>query len=184
MKLWMLRHAAVMLPPGLCYGASDVAADAALTRQAAKDFAPLLPAGTAVWVSGLLRAQQMAGALQAERRDLKAARVDTRLNEMDFGDWELKRWDSVPAAAFDAWMADFAQHRFGGVESTQMLLYRVAAALGDLRPAASANVLWVTHAGVIRAVQHILQGGGVRIREAAEWPKDAPEPGGWTALDL
>lgn len=191
MKLWLLRHAAVTLPPGLCYGASDVPADAALTRQAAQAFAPLLPAGTRVWVSGLLRAQQLAGALQTARPDLGAARVDTRLNEMDFGEWELKRWDHVPASAFDAWMADFAQHRFGGVESTQMLLYRVAAALGDLRPAlgqlqpaAGNDVLWVTHAGVIRAVQHIVQGGGVRIREAAEWPKDAPEPGGWTSLDL
>ena len=26
MKLWLLRHARVVLPTGLCYGASDVAA--------------------------------------------------------------------------------------------------------------------------------------------------------------
>lgn len=182
MKLWLLRHAPVMLGPGLCYGASDVPAHADLTREAALAIAPLLPPGTPVWVSGLLRAQQLAGALQAQRSDLRAARIDTRLNEMDFGTWELKRWDAVPRNAFDEWMADFAHHRFGGVESTQMLLYRVAAALGDLRPATSTDVLWITHAGVIRAVQHIVASGGVHIHEAAEWPKDAPEPGGWLML--
>lgn len=184
MKLWLLRHAAVTLPAGLCYGASDVPADAALTREAAQAFAPLPPPGTPVWVSGLLRAQQMAGALQAERPELGAARIDTRLNEMDFGAWELQRWDAVPRSAFDEWMADFAHHRFGGAESTQMLLYRVAAVLGELRPATSTDVVWVTHAGVIRAVQHIVTSGDVHIRDAAEWPKDAPETGGWVTVAI
>ncbi len=184
MKLWLLRHARVLLPEGLCYGSSDVPADTALTREAAQAFAPLPPPGTPVWVSGLLRAQQMVSALQAVRPDLGAARMDTRLNEMDFGHWELQRWDGMPRSAFDAWMADFAHHRFGGTESTQMLLYRVAAALGDLRPATSTDVVWVTHAGVIRAVQHSVASGGMHIVDAAEWPKDAPAPGGWTSLSL
>lgn len=183
MKLWLLRHAPVLLPAGLCYGASDVPADPAITREVAKAFAPLPPQGTPVWVSGLQRAQQLAGALQAERPELGAVRVDTRLNEMDFGDWELQRWDAVPRSAFDAWTANFAHHRFGGAESTQQLLYRVAAAMGDLRPATSTDVVWVTHAGVIRAVQHILQSGGPHIREASEWPKDAPLPGEWTTIE-
>jgi alpha-ribazole phosphatase len=184
MKLWLLRHAPVVLAPGLCYGASDVPADSDLTRKAAKAFAPLLSEGTPVWVSGLLRAQQLAGALQAERPDLRAARIDTRLNEMDFGLWELNPWASIPRSAFDDWMADFAHHRFGGAESTQQLLYRVAAALADLRPASSREVVWVTHAGVIRAVRHLVESGGPHIREASEWPKEAPEPGGWTSVDL
>lgn len=184
MKLWLLRHAAVRLEAGLCYGASDVPADAALTRETASAFAPLVPQGTPVWVSGLLRAQQLAGALQAERPDLGVARIDPRLNEMDFGHWELKAWEHMPRNAFDEWMADFAHHRFGGVESTQMLLYRVAAALGDLRPAKSTDVVWVTHAGVIRAVQYIVASGGVHIRDAAQWPKDAPAPGAWLTLAL
>ena len=63
MKLWLLRHARVLLPAGLCYGSSDVPADTALTREAAQAFAPLPPPGTPVWVSGLLRAQQMVSAL-------------------------------------------------------------------------------------------------------------------------
>lgn len=183
MRLWLLRHAPVMLGPGLCYGSSDVPSHAALTSEAALAISPLLPPGTSVWVSGLLRAQQLAAALQVERGDLGAVRIDTRLNEMDFGTWELQRWDAVPPEAFEAWMADFAHHRFGGAESTQMLLYRVAAALGELRPATGTDVLWITHAGVIRAVQHILA-KGVHIREAAEWPKDAPEPGGWVTVEL
>ena len=45
MKLWLVRHAQVLLPPGICYGATDVAADAAATLSAAQALAAELPQG-------------------------------------------------------------------------------------------------------------------------------------------
>lgn len=92
MKLWLLRHARVELETGLCYGASDVPANAVLTQQAAQAAAALLPPGLPVWVSGLDRAQQLAQALGRLRPDLGEAVIDTRLNEMHFGHWELQPW--------------------------------------------------------------------------------------------
>jgi len=110
--------------------------------------------------------------------------VDVRLNEMHFGRWELQPWDSIPRPAFDEWMADFAHHRFGGVESTQMLLDRVAVALQELKAAEPAHAVWVTHAGVIRAVSYIVQGGAMPIPDVGQWPREAPLPGGGVCLDI
>lgn len=182
MKLWLLRHARVELEEGLCYGASDVPASAALTQQAAEAAAAFLPPGLPVVVSGLGRAQQLARALGSLRLDLGAPVVDTRLNEMDFGCWELRRWDAIPRAAFDDWMADFAHHRFGGAESTQQVIERVADALDAQRAAGVSQAVWVTHAGVIRAVQFIAAHGRGPIREASEWPRASPEPGGCSVV--
>ena len=184
MKLWLLRHARVTLDAGLCYGASDVPADAALTQAAAESAAALLPQGLPVWVSGLGRAQQLALALQALRPDLRPPLTDTRLNEMDFGHWELQRWDAVPRAAFDTWMADFAHHRFGGAESTQQVIHRVADALHEQRKRGVREAVWVTHAGVIRAVQFVAAQGRGPITDVAQWPREAPEPGGHCCMDL
>lgn len=184
MKLWLLRHARVTLEAGLCYGASDVPADPALTRQAAETAAPLLSAGLPVWVSGLGRAQQLARELHRLRPDLEAPVVDPRLNEMDFGHWELQSWDAMPRTAFDAWMADFAHHRFGGAESTQQLIDRVADALDDLRNRGLREAVWVTHAGVIRAVQFVVSHGRGPIRDVSQWPKEAPATGGHLCLPL
>ncbi|MEZ5702585.1 MAG: histidine phosphatase family protein [Burkholderiaceae bacterium] len=131
MKLWLLRHAAVALGAGLCYGASDVPAQAALNRQAAQTAAAVLPPGLPLRTSALERTRQLGAALRALRPDLGAAVVDARLNEFNFGQWELQPWDAIPRLAFDAWMADFAHHRFGGVESTQALIDRVAQVLRD-----------------------------------------------------
>ncbi len=184
MKLWLLRHARVQLEAGLCYGASDVPADPALTLSAARHWAAQLPDGAAWRVSGLRRARQLAQAVRAARPGLPEAVVDIRLNEMNFGQWELQAWDAIPRQAFDVWMADFAQHRFGGVESTQMLLERVAQALADARTAELAHAVWITHAGVIRAATYLVQGGVLPIPGVAHWPREAPGPGEGLCLEL
>lgn len=186
MKLWLLRHARVVLPPGLCYGASDVPADEALTAEAAQAIAPLLPAGLRVRVSDLGRAQQLHRALRAHRPDLGEAQTDPRIREMDFGTWEQAAWDAVPRAAFDAWMADFALHRFGGAESVDGLMARVADALDETRAATGpgGEALWITHAGVIRSAIYLVQHGRRPIATATEWPREAPQPGEWMVLDV
>ena len=186
MKLWLLRHARVVLPPGLCYGASDVRADEALTAEAAQAIAPLLPAGLPVRVSDLGRAQQLHQALRAHRPDLGEAETDPRIREMDFGSWEQTAWDAVPRTAFDTWMADFAQHRFGGAESVHELMARVADALDDTRTAVGqgGEALWITHAGVIRSVICMAQHGRRAVVSAAQWPRDAPQTGECMVLEV
>jgi alpha-ribazole phosphatase len=184
MKLWLLRHAAVELEPGLCYGASDVPAQAVLTEQAAQAAAAVLPPGLPLRTSALQRARQLGAALRDLRPDLGAPLVDPRLNEFHFGQWELQLWDAIPRLAFDAWMADFAHHRFGGLESTQALIERVDQALGDARALAEPEVVWITHAGVIRAVQYLALHGQTPIASAAQWPREAPAPGSYIQITL
>lgn len=184
MRLWLLRHAPVQLAAGLCYGASDVPADPVLTIEAARYWAPRLPSGALWRVSALGRAQQLAQAVRALRADVPAPTVDARLNELHFGQWELQPWSAIPRSAFDGWMADFAHHRFGGVESTQMLLDRVALALQAEKTAEEPEAVWVTHAGVIRAVTYLITHGAVPISGVEHWPTEAPSPGEGVCLTV
>lgn len=184
MKLWLLRHARVEIAAGICYGASNVLANADHTREAARSAADVLPAGLAVRVSGLGRARTLADQLCSLRPDLCLPSVDPRLNEMNFGAWEGQRWDTVPKEAFDAWTADFADHRFGGAESTQQVIDRVAAGLAEECGTGAEQALWVTHAGVIRAVKYLISHGKKRISAAHQWPADAPLPGGLICLEV
>ena len=183
MRLWLLRHAQVDLPAGLCYGVTDAPALPDATEAAARELAGVLPHRPEVLqVSALQRTHQLARALRRQRPDLPAALADARLNEMDFGCWELQPWDAIPRPAFDAWMTDFAHHRFGGRESTQGVIDRVAAALAELRAQNVADAVWITHAGVIRAACFLHAHGQRVVADAGEWPREAPDPGGWTVL--
>jgi alpha-ribazole phosphatase len=183
-KLWLLRHAPVLLDAGICYGASDVAANAALTERAARAAAAFVPPGLSVHTSMLQRTRQLGDALQAMRPDLRPAGGDARLNEMHFGQWELQPWAAVPRTAFDVWMADFAHHRFGGVENVQGLVERMAQALADARQGPAGEAVWITHAGVIRAVRFLATHGHSVIDSVDQWPREAPEPGGYIQITL
>ena len=188
-RLWLVRHPRPLVEPGLCYGASDLPADLLDTARAAQALAAALPARCRLFVSGLQRAQQLAHAVQDLRPELAAARVDPRLNEIDFGCWEMQPWDGIGQAAFDAWTADFARHRFGGRESVAELLQRVEAALAqalvpDPDEAGAADLVWITHAGVIRALAHLLAYPGQLPPSAGHWPREAPAFGQWRVIGL
>lgn len=180
MTLWLARHARPLIAPGVCYGALDVPSDAQASRVAAQALALELPPHLSVVVSPRKRCVQLAGELQHLRPDLLWSR-DDRLQEMDFGQWEGQAWEQIPRAALDAWTADFGDHRFGGVQSANEFLQRVAQ-VWDLWRATGKPALWITHAGVIRAVNLLAQGHR-RIARADQWPASAPAFGAWQTLE-
>lgn len=176
MSLWLIRHARPLVAAGVCYGALDLAADAELTCAAAQALACELPQGVSVQVSPLRRCQQLAEALQSLRSDLVFAN-DERLREMDFGAWEGVAWSDIPRTAVDAWSEDFARHRFGGRESANEVLQRVAMAW-DAQQARATDAAWISHAGVMQAAL-LLQQGVRRIERAQDWPIASLAYGAW-----
>ena len=69
---------------------------------------------------------------------------------------------------YDVKVGDFAQHRCGGGESVAQLMARVASAFAQARGGGQ-DGLWITHAGVVRAVR-LLTRGVALPRAAADWP--------------
>ena len=182
MALWIVRHATPLIASGVCYGALDVAADTQHTLQAARALAQAIPLHCKVWVSPLQRCMQLADALSDIRPELKP-HIDTRLREMDFGSWEGVAWDAIPLTAMQAWTDDFGAHRFGGVESANEVLTRVADVWDAARQHPDKDQVWITHAGVARAAK-LLSQGIRRVDSASQWPKNAPGYGEWWRLDI
>jgi alpha-ribazole phosphatase len=181
MKLWLVRHAQPLIAPGICYGATDIPADAVATQQAAQALALALPSGLRVISSPLQRCEQLMQCLRELRSDL-TCKSDARLKEMDFGCWEGQRWADIAPHEFDQWTANFGHWRFGGVESVQDVMARVAGLWDEVRLAGN-EAVWITHAGVIRAAMLLSQ--GVReVTRADQWPSTAITFGGVTVLDL
>ena len=181
MKLWLVRHAQPLVDAGICYGRLDVAADAGATAECARKLAAQLPAGIRVVSSPLQRCEQLAHVLQALRPDL-AYKTDGRLQEMDFGDWEGRAWQDIDRAELEAWTSDFAHYTVGREgDSVTAFMSRVGSAFDALQ--GQGDTLWITHAGVIRAVALLAQ--GVRhIGHAGQWPLEAPNYGQWRLLNL
>lgn len=188
MKLWLVRHAQPLVKRGICYGATDIPADAKATANHASRLAEVVPVGARVFSSPLQRCQSLALALASLRPDLVHER-DARLREMDFGSWEGRFWRNIPQGEFETWMEHFAEHAVGGGESVQALMGRVALALEDTRQCVFASdevtkdAVWITHAGVIRAVT-LLINGVTKPQSGSQWPSEAPDFGQWCELTL
>lgn len=199
-ELWLVRHAQPLVAPGVCYGRLDVPADPAHTQASAQALGAALHAAQGqgghrtgplpVWTSPRARAHVLAQALAAHAPAgllLSHPQRDERLAEMDFGVWEGQRWDDIPRAELEAWTDDFHHHRPGGGENVAEFLHRVRTALEDSAEQAwtmgSPRVVWLTHAGVIRAVQ-LLLAGVTRPARASDWPADAPAFGQWRVTRL
>ncbi|SFC00445.1 alpha-ribazole phosphatase [Polaromonas sp. OV174] len=181
MKLWLVRHAQPLIAAGICYGQLDVAADAGATAACALQLAAQLPHGLHVVSSPLQRCEQLAQALQGLRPDL-TYKTDARLREMDFGRWEGLAWQAIAQSELQAWTDDFAHYAVGRHgESVSAFMARIAWAF-DALPA-TGDTLWITHAGVMRAVQ-LLSRGQRHIASAAQWPLEAPKYGQWQTVDL
>lgn len=182
LTLWLLRHARVPAAEGRCHGQTDWAADSQATREAARQFEAVLPAQpTPMWFSPLTRCVQLAHELKLDH--LLPQGPDARLAEMDFGDWEGREWHTLTPDDFAPWMADFGRYRVGGRgENVQAFMGRVHSALQDCRLWCSSQghnqALWVTHAGVARAVQLACK-GVTTVDDASQWPVDAPGCGQW-----
>jgi alpha-ribazole phosphatase len=184
MKLWLVRHARVLVKAGICYGSSEVFCDDSAVEEAANAFANCPAYGSMLWTSPSVRSTQLAMSIKSKRQDLIGPKVDDRLREMNFGKWEMHAWDDIPLSEFDAWTADFPNYRFGGKESTQEVIDRIANALQQVLSMNTSELVWITHAGVIKAVQFLSPAMQRKnISSAKEWPIQSPATGTWVCID-
>ncbi|RQU78433.1 alpha-ribazole phosphatase [Burkholderia cenocepacia] len=159
MDVVLIRHPAVGIEPGVCYGRSDVplAESADGGAQAVRMHLAELsaPSPEQVRTSPLTRCASVAERL-ARSFDVPLL-GDDDWQEMDFGAWEMQRWDDIDRAALDAWAADLMHACAHGGESVARFVARVARQADAV--AAFDGPQWVvTHAGVIRAfASHVLR---------------------------
>jgi alpha-ribazole phosphatase len=82
---------------------------------------------------------------------------DDRLKELNFGEWENRTWDEISEMeAGKKWFTDYLNETCPGGESYHDMLHRVKNFIADL-PQSSGNILVITHAGIIRAFQVLLE---------------------------
>lgn len=127
MDLVLIRHPAVDIDAGVCYGSSDIA-----LREPARDGTTVIARKLAarglvierLYCSPLTRCASVA-ALLAQDAGV-GEQIDPRLAELDFGSWERRRWDDVPRHELDEWAANIEHARAHGGESMAMCAQRVS----------------------------------------------------------
>lgn len=151
MILHLVRHPPPDIDDGVCYGQQDVPL-LHPPQQAASRLLPLLPDTPSVWSSPLQRCRLLAQCLYP------AARLDARLAEIHFGQWEGQTWDAIGKEALEQWAANVEDFVPPGGESPRALQARVLDWVREVEATGIEDVVAFTHAGVIRVLLAHWQG--------------------------
>lgn len=148
MQIYLIRHTRVAIEPGICYGQSDV--DVSETFQ---EEANLIKPQISdinfdlIYSSPLSRCKILSEFLF----DIDV-NYDNRLQELNFGEWELQKWDDLRNPVVDKWMNDFVHTPCPNGESFFEMYQRVRAFMVEIKQLNSKNIAIVTHSGVIRCI--------------------------------
>lgn len=152
-KIYLIRHTKPQIEKGYIYGQTDL--DVADTfEEEAQKVAELLPDKNQmlIYSSPLQRCYKLAKFLQGKQLE-----VDDRIKEINFGDWEMKRWDELDKQMMKNWLKDIVNQKAPGGESNLELYERVKAFWEDIQQVDAEEMGIVCHYGVILSLlSHLL----------------------------
>lgn len=147
MKIYLVRHTAVGVPKGTCYGQTDVPlkdtfeSEAEIVKQKLAHVKE-----DAVFSSPLSRCRKLANYCgYAENIQLY-----DRLKELHFGDWEMHKWDELDMTE---WEKDWINNPAPNGESFKHMYDRVASFFDEIKDNDYKEVIVFAHGGVINCAK-------------------------------
>lgn len=176
MEIYLIRHTTPKIEKGVCYGVSDLELTDSyqeeveivsekiiqkLKKQYLKNAEQEKKDEILIYTSPLQRCSALANDLKISLKDYFHPKIKRHksLKEMNFGDWELKKWDEINEEELKKWTDDFVTELAPNGESFEMLNNRVIQFWKEnIKSEKGKIALIVCHAGVIRSILcHVLQ---------------------------
>lgn len=147
MEIYLIRHTTPDVDPGICYGQTDIELQDSFNKELDVLRKKLPMVFDVTYTSPLKRCYRLAQSINT-----KELKVESRLMELDFGDWEMRSWDELYKNGVAGWMDDFVTVRPPNGESFADLAKRVGPFFDEIISRPHETVALVTHAGVIRTM--------------------------------
>ena len=147
MKLTLIRHTSVDVPPATCYGQTDVPLKDTFPQEAAIVADKLKHQSfDRVYTSPLSRCVRL-----ADHCGYPDATRDKRLLEMNFGDWEMRHYTEIKDTRLKEWFNDYMNVVPTGGESAMQQRNRFLEFIDTLRSElpSTASVALFTHGGIL-----------------------------------
>jgi len=142
LDLYLVRHPEPKLEKGVCYGQTDLMLVEGAIEKVLVQIKDKLPHSLPIYSSPLKRCSALA-------EKLGPYETDRRLMELNFGDWELQKWDDISPMELESWMMDYMNQRPPNGENGNDLHARVGDFLEELE---NKPTIIVGHLGVFRSI--------------------------------
>lgn len=142
MEIHIIRHIQPAIERGTCYGQTDILLPDGhekihlnLAKKLEKNY-------DQIYSSPLLRCKLLAETISED------AVYDKRLMEINFGAWEMKKWDEINKQELNTWMDNYLEIAPPKGESLNDLFQRFKIFIEEIK--SENKILIVGHAGIIR----------------------------------
>lgn len=153
MEIYLIRHTTPAIEKGICYGQTDLDVSETFEVECIDILSNVSPIENCiVYSSPLKRCTKLAAIFSKE------VILDNRLMEINFGDWELQKWDDIPNKALQPWMDDFVNVTIPNGESYTELYKRSNHFFDEVINISAKKIIIVCHSGVIRSILTQLKG--------------------------
>jgi len=149
MEIYLIRHTTPEIAPNTIYGQTDLPLIESFPQELKLIEQHLPSEYPIIYHSPLQRCRILAEALQKGDTTLQS---EDNLKELNFGDWEMKRWDEIPNNLMSHWREDFVSRNTPNGESFGNLIERARLFWERLLEDENEVSLVVTHGGFIRAL--------------------------------
>lgn len=173
MTVTFVRHTSVDIAPGVCYGQSEVPLTPSFPQEAARVCEQL----ERVKYDGVFTSPLQRCTLLAQFCGYENAVKDNRLMEMNFGEWEMRRYDEITDPRLQLWYDDYLHVRATGGESFEDQHQRLQAFIAEKKQQGYRHLLAFTHGGIL--VHALLLAGCYSVDEVF-----AHQPGYGASIQL
>ena len=147
MEIYLIRHTTPKIEKGICYGQTDIPVVDSFSVEAESVLQQLPDTFDMIYSSPSNRCFKLAQMIQPYQSIV----TDKRLLEMNFGDWEMKKWDEINQDELHKWTQDFVNVVVPNGENFTQLNIRVNHFMHEIAKQNFNKVAVVTHSGVIRS---------------------------------
>lgn len=152
-KIYLIRHTTPKIEKGFIYGQTDLDVMPSF-KEEFEEIRELVPqhADMPLYSSPLTRCRKLAEALQGQ-----PLTFDERIKEMNFGDWEMTKWDELDPRLRNHWLKNIETIAPPNGESNTDLKNRSIDFWDEIQKKQYKEVGLVTHYGIIQSLlSHLL----------------------------
>lgn len=154
MELYVIRHTAPDVAKGVCYGYTDIPLLPSFAEETLTILSAVPDDIDVIYTSPLSRCKKLANKLSEVKS--VPAKEDARLKELNFGDWEMQRWENIDSTLLLKWMSNYEEECCPNGESYRQLVNRVNDFLATISGTNYRRTAIVTHGGVIKAMHALI----------------------------
>ena len=151
MELILIRHTKVAIEKGICYGQSDISVADTFTMEKDLIIQNLDTSNAKIISSPLKRCTKLANYIS------KDYHTDNRIMELNFGSWEMQKWDDIKDPRLDIWMNNYIEYSCPNGESLLDMKERVSDFYLDIKQLNQQKLIIITHGGVIKLFYHLIK---------------------------